>query len=212
MSDQERPPSEWALKRAAGKARRARLIERREAYFNLLMSGCSVEEIAKAMGMSASAVRRAVAQAIDAHRLDRPERYAKLQVARLTKALRSADAWLDKGELRAIEPYLKVVADLDRYHGLRDGPMRPTQPSRLPGTPRAARPPLSPTQAHPDEQPRPEERRRGLRGSKDAPARVAARSAASLEAPASRADQDEAEGTVAPVWQLESRATEVIKA
>ena len=81
------------------------------------MSGQSIEEIAKATGMSASAVRRAVGQAIDARRLDRPERYAKLQIARLTKALRSADAWVDQGELGAIEPFLKVVAALDRYHG-----------------------------------------------------------------------------------------------
>ena len=117
MPDDLKPRSEWARKRAAGKARRARLIEQRERYFELLLSGQSVEEIAKATSMSASAVRRGVAQAINARRRDSPERYAKLQIARLTKALRSADAWLDRGELAAVEPFLKVVAALDRYHG-----------------------------------------------------------------------------------------------
>ena len=98
MPDDLKPLSEWARKRAAGKARRARLMGAAEGYFELLLSGQSIEEIAKATGMSASAVRRAVGQAIDARRLDRPERYAKLQIARLTKALGSADAWLDQAD------------------------------------------------------------------------------------------------------------------
>jgi transposase len=61
MSHEPKPLSEWARKRAAGKARRARLIERREAYFDLLMSGYSVQQIGKAMDMSVAAVRRAIA-------------------------------------------------------------------------------------------------------------------------------------------------------
>jgi DNA-binding NarL/FixJ family response regulator len=60
MSDEAKSPSESARKRAAGKTRRAKLIERREAYFDLLVSGYSVDEIATATKMSRSAVRRAV--------------------------------------------------------------------------------------------------------------------------------------------------------
>ncbi len=130
MPDDPKPLSEWARKRAAGKARRASLIAQREAYFDLLLSGHTVEQIAQSMNMSASAVRRAVGQAIDARRLDRPERYAKIQIARLTKALRSADAWLDQGELDAIEPFLKVVSALDRYHGPADPAPRRSTASR----------------------------------------------------------------------------------
>jgi hypothetical protein len=142
MSDEAKPLYKWARKRAAGKARRARLIERREAYFGLLMSGCSIEQIAKAMGMSASAVRRAIGQAIDQLRLDRPERYAKIQVARLMKALRSVDARIDEGELKAIDPFLKVVTALDRYHGLAAGPAK-----LAPSAGGAASPPLTLLQA-----------------------------------------------------------------
>ena len=46
-------------------------------------------------------------------RLDAPEDYARLQVARLTKALRCADGSLEEGDLKAIAPFLKVVRELN---------------------------------------------------------------------------------------------------
>jgi hypothetical protein len=46
MPDEAKPTSEWARKRAAGKILREALIKRREAYFDLLVSGYSIEEIA----------------------------------------------------------------------------------------------------------------------------------------------------------------------
>jgi hypothetical protein len=101
------------------------LIERREAYFDLLVSGYSVEQIATHMKTSPSAVRRAVAQALANRRLDAPEDYARLQVARLTKALRCADASLEEGDLKAIAPFLKVVRELNLYHGVNFGLARP---------------------------------------------------------------------------------------
>jgi hypothetical protein len=67
----------------------------------------------------------------DKRRPEQPERFAKLQIARLTKALRPADAGLDRGELKAIGPFLKVVAELDRYHDLPTWPMRSSGPAQL---------------------------------------------------------------------------------
>ncbi len=96
MSDEPKPTSERARKRAAGKTRRAKLIERREAYFDLLVSGYSIEQIASHTKTSPSAVRRAVGQALAKRQLDAPEDYARLQVARLTKALRCADVSLER--------------------------------------------------------------------------------------------------------------------
>ena len=142
MSDDPNPLSAWARKRAAGKARRTRLIERREKYFDLLMSGYSVPQIASAMGMSAAAVRRAIAQALADRRPDSREEYARLQIARLEKALRCADALLEEGAVRAIPHFVKVVAELDRYHGLAR-PMRLGGPTRGPRAPRLAPPPLA---------------------------------------------------------------------
>ena len=102
------------------------MIKRREAYFDLLVSGYSVEHIASHTKTSASAVRRAVGQALAKRRLDAPEDYARLQVARLTKALRCADVSLEEGDLKAIAPFLKVVRELNLYHGVHLEPARPT--------------------------------------------------------------------------------------
>ena len=144
MSDEPRPQSEWARKRAAGKARRTERIKRQEAFFDLLVSGYSVEQIAKAMTMSASAVRRAIGQALDQRRLDAPEHFARLQIARLTKALRCADRSIEGGETAAIAPFLQVMTELNRFYGFAAaGPLRlqrsqaPAKISREPAPPLA---------------------------------------------------------------------------
>ena len=48
----------------------------------------------------------------------RPRTIARLQVARLTKALRCADVSLEEGDLKAIAPFVKVVRELNLYHGV----------------------------------------------------------------------------------------------
>jgi hypothetical protein len=128
MPNESTPASERARKRAAGKTRREALVKRRETYFDLLVSGYSVEQIASHTKQSPSAVRRAVGQALAKRRLDAPEDYARLQVARLTKALRCADVSLEEGDLKAIAPFLKVVRELNLYHGVNFGCATPLAP------------------------------------------------------------------------------------
>jgi hypothetical protein len=137
MPDQPKPLSERAHKRAVGKIRRELLIKRREAYFDLLVSGYSVEQIASHMKKSPSAIRRAIGQALAKRQLDAPEDYARLQVARQTKALRCADVSLEEGDLKAIAPFVKVVRELNLYHGVHVGPVR--------GAPSATLPDIAPT-------------------------------------------------------------------
>jgi transposase len=131
MPNETTPASERARKRAVGKIRRAALIKRRAAYFDLLVSGCSIEQIASHTQKSLSTVRRTLGQALAKRRLDAPEDYARIQVARLTKALRCADASLEEGDLKAIVPLLKVVRELNLYHGVNIGSARPA-PAALP--------------------------------------------------------------------------------
>jgi hypothetical protein len=107
MSDPCKPASERARKRALGKMQRERSIGRQETYFDLLVSGYSIEQIATAMTKSPATVRRVVGLALAKRRLDPPEDYARIQVARLTKALRCADVSLEKGDVRAIAPFVK---------------------------------------------------------------------------------------------------------
>jgi DNA-binding CsgD family transcriptional regulator len=140
MTEETPAPARRAEALAAAKTRRAKRIERREACFDLLASGYSHRQIANAMKISVATVRRAVDRAIAERRLDAPERYIHLQVARLSRALCHADFKLAKGDHRAFAPYIKLVAELDRYHGL-DARYR-----RLPRAPLAAGslPPLAP--------------------------------------------------------------------
>ena len=121
MSDEPKASSERARKRAAGKVLRELSVERRETYFDLLVSGYSVEQIASCTKKSPSAVRRAIGQALSKRQFDAPEDYARLQVARLTKALRCADESLEEGNVKAIEPFLKVVRELSLCHGVKVG-------------------------------------------------------------------------------------------
>jgi len=143
MSNEPKPSSEWARKRAAGKIRREALIRRREAYFDLLVSGYSVEQIASATKTSPSAVRRAIGQALAKRQLDAPEDYARLQVARLTKALRCADVSLETGDLKAIAPFVQVVKELNRYHGIEFGAVRLAPPAAAAQIAPASPPPLA---------------------------------------------------------------------
>ena len=144
-SDQT-PPSERAGVRAGRRARRARRIARRETYFDLMASGFSCERIAEEANVSAATVRREVDRAVAEQRLDAPERYAHLQVARLNKALRVADGSIEKGDM-TIGPFLRLVAALDRYHGL--APQRAAR-ARAAAPPLAlAAPPLALTHAAP---------------------------------------------------------------
>jgi hypothetical protein len=111
-------PTKRAEARSAARARRAEKVARRQAYFEALASGFSPEQIAHAGMVGVTTVRRELDRAIAERQLDAPDRYIHLQVARLTKALRVVDVRLQLGELEAIAPLTKVVAALDRYHGL----------------------------------------------------------------------------------------------
>ena len=132
MPNESTPASERARKRAAGKILREVLIRRQQRYFDLLVSGYSIEQIASHTKKSPSAVRRAVDQALAKRRLDAPEDYARLQVARLTKALRCADVSLEEGNLKAIAPFMKVVRELNLYHGVSVGSARLAALAALP--------------------------------------------------------------------------------
>ena len=80
------------------------------------VSDFSHQQIAKALNASTPTVRRIVDTAVADRRLDAPKRFARVQVARLSKARSHADDRLERGDIRAFTPYLKIVAALDRYH------------------------------------------------------------------------------------------------
>jgi DNA-binding CsgD family transcriptional regulator len=145
--------------RAQRRARRATRIARREHSFNLLASGYTYSQIAKIVRTSVATVRREIDRALAERRLDEPERFAQVQVARLIKALKLAEAAVELGELKAVATYLQIVASLDRYHEVtRVRPSSPRQadapPLALPVPPKAltfAAAPASDEPSAPDE-------------------------------------------------------------
>ena len=92
MTDDPTPSTPARDLRAQRRARRATRIERRERSFNLLASGYTYSQIAKKVRTSVATVRREIDRALAERRLDEPERFAQVQVARLIKALRLAEA------------------------------------------------------------------------------------------------------------------------
>ena len=130
MNEDLPSPSQRAGARAVAKARRAKRAERREVWFDLIASGYTHRQIADAAKVSVMTVRREIDTAINERRLDAPERYVHVQVARLNRALCHADFKLASGDHKAFAPCIKLVAELGRFHGLgRD--------QRAPGAPRA---------------------------------------------------------------------------
>ena len=145
MTEDQEAQSQRARERKSAKARRMAKLAWSQSSFDLLASGYTAEQIAEVRKVSVRTIRREIDAAITRRKLDAPERYVHLQVARLTKALRFADAALERGDLKAIRALVTVVSAMDRYHGLRDLSRRPVQlqsprRARLPvfSSPRAA--------------------------------------------------------------------------
>jgi hypothetical protein len=150
MADESGKVTKRQRQREVTRERRREKAERRQTVFELVVSGHSYEAIARETGLSLWALRREVDRTITARRLDAPERAVHLQVARIEKALVAADAAIERGDLKAVSPYLKVVAALDRYLGLAAA-LAPAEPAPLPAAPRlpAPAPPLALTHAVP---------------------------------------------------------------
>ena len=125
-----------ARMRAAARERREARARERGDILDLVVSGYTYEAIADSLKLSVKTVRRATAKAIEQRRLDCGAHYVHLQVLRLTKAMRVVDLNLDKGDLRAVEPLLKVIAQLDKYHAL-------SRPAPAPPPLALAAPPLA---------------------------------------------------------------------
>ncbi len=116
MTNDPTTRSERAKLRTTAQGRRAARAVLREGSFELLASGYSLQQIAAARKVSVATIRREIDQAIAERRLNAPESYVHLQIARLSKALCLADASLEDGNLKALAPFVKIVAELDRYH------------------------------------------------------------------------------------------------
>jgi hypothetical protein len=97
-----------------------------------MASGYTCHQIARMVRTSVATVRHEIDRALAERPLDTPERFARVQLARLIKALRFAEAAVELGELKAVATYLRIVAAIDRYHELAAGPPPPRRPTAAP--------------------------------------------------------------------------------
>ena len=106
--------SRRALLRQAARTR----AERNALIFNCLVKGLPHDVIARHVNCSVHVVRKIVARELAARRIEPAGDFAKLQIARLNEGLAAIHGRMLDGDMACVEQLLKVVAALDRYHGL----------------------------------------------------------------------------------------------
>ncbi len=97
-------------------ARQAK-AERNVRLFNLLKSGVPIAEIALQEGLSVRRAREIVQEMLERREVDPPAGFAQLQIGRLSDAMMVAYAAMMEGNMHALDRVLRIVGELDRYHG-----------------------------------------------------------------------------------------------
>ena len=124
MSETSAEP-EVQPKRVKQARSRRRRLEARETkavrdvrLFNLLKSGVPIAEIALQEGLSVRRAREVVQEILERREVDPPAGFAQLQIGRLSDAMMVAYAAMMDGDMHALDRVLRIVGELDRYHGL----------------------------------------------------------------------------------------------
>jgi DNA-binding CsgD family transcriptional regulator len=131
-----KPVESVALRRdrspAARRMARRRKAEREMAIVSLLNRGVSIAEIADQEGVSERSMRKYVRALLARRAPAPPAEFLALQVSRLNEALLVAYSAMSVANLQAVDRVVKIVRELDRYHGFAFADERATQtPSRL---------------------------------------------------------------------------------
>jgi hypothetical protein len=88
---------------------------RTKRIFGRLRDGWAYDEIGRDEGLSAERVRQIVSEVLGKRVIDRNEDHAHLQLERLGPALRLAGEAVQRGEVKAIGPLIKVLDRLDKH-------------------------------------------------------------------------------------------------
>jgi DNA-binding CsgD family transcriptional regulator len=101
--------------RAAARLNKAR---REQKIVALLNSGVSISEIAAREGVTERRVRQRVQEILARRAPSAPTEFVALQVSRLNEALLVSYSAMANQNLGAVDRVVKIVRELDRYHGL----------------------------------------------------------------------------------------------
>jgi DNA-binding CsgD family transcriptional regulator len=123
----------------ARRAARRTKAEREMRIVRLLNGGVSIDEIAVREGVSLKRMRAVVQQILARRALQPPAEFLALQVSRLNEALFVAYNAMSGLNLQAVDRVVKIVRELDRYHGFSASeqaqvpePLRLAAPARSP--------------------------------------------------------------------------------
>jgi hypothetical protein len=114
-------------------ARAARLakFEREKLIIEYLNRGVSVPEIAAHVGVSEKRMRAVIREILARRMPAPPTEFVAIQVSRLNEALLVAYSAMSGTNLKAIDRVVKIVRELDRYHGFVAAERRLSDASRL---------------------------------------------------------------------------------
>lgn len=101
---------------ARREARRLR-AEREKLVVEYLNRGISIPEIAAACGVTEKHMRAFVRETLARRMPAPPSEFLAMQVSRLSEALLVAYSAMSGANLRAVDRVVKIVRELDRYHG-----------------------------------------------------------------------------------------------
>jgi hypothetical protein len=114
----------------ARRAVRQKKFERERLIVDLLNRGLPVAEIAQRIGVTEKRMRALVRESLARRMPEPPEDYAALQISRLNEALAVAYSAMSPQNLKAVALVVRIVRELDRYHGFVGA--RPRRPEMAP--------------------------------------------------------------------------------
>ena len=117
------------------RATKRELAMRDLRFIEKLAAGATIEEIAASEGISIKWARERKAALLASRLLDAPHEFIKLQIRRLSEAMLVSYSAMSLGDLRAVDKVIKVVRELDRYHGFAPHLNAPRFATSLPAAP-----------------------------------------------------------------------------
>jgi transposase-like protein len=119
-----------AASRAGERAARLAKFEREQLIVDYLNRGVSIAEIAARIGVGEKRMRAIIREILARRAPAPPEEFVAIQVSRLNEALLVAFSAMTDMNLRAVDRVVRIVRELDRYHGFA------AVEKRVPETPR----------------------------------------------------------------------------
>jgi hypothetical protein len=135
-STTSRPREAPAAEAATRIAPRRRTADQRLRIQERLTMGLTVAHIARVGQPTVLRVMQIIAEMLASREIEPPAGFVQLQIARLSEAMIVARTMMMEGDLQAMDRFIKLTRELDRYHGFGEPPVslpEPSPPRRLAG-------------------------------------------------------------------------------